>query len=152
MFVNTKFYILFLLFSTTIVHAQKLKKEDRQLVTNLQQHIQFLADDKLEGRRTGTPGEAAAANYISSQFKTIGLLPKGTNEYLQAFDVNEGKQINPTTYLTIDGKNLVLNKEFCPLAISANATIEALTSLALQEQNTPWFYDLKNFQTIILQI
>jgi hypothetical protein len=143
MFVNTKFYFLFLLFSTTIAQAQKLKKEDKLLVTNLQQHIQFLADDKLEGRRTGTPGEVAAANYISNQFKTIGLLPKGTNDYLQAFDVNEGKQINPSTFLTIDGKSLVLNKDFFPLAISPNVTIEALASITLQEQNSPWFYDLK---------
>jgi hypothetical protein len=138
-----KSFILFFLFTAIIADAQKLKKEDRQLVANLQQHIQFLADDKLEGRRTGTAGEAAAADYISTQFKTIGLAPKGTNDYLQAFDVNEGKQINPTTFLTIDGKNLVLNKEFFPLIISPNVTIEALLSLALQEPNTPWFFDLK---------
>ncbi|HTM92790.1 MAG TPA: M20/M25/M40 family metallo-hydrolase [Flavisolibacter sp.] len=138
-----KSFILFFLFTAIIADAQKLKKEDKQLVANLQQHIQFLADDKLEGRRTGTAGEAAAADYISAQFKTIGLAPKGTNDYLQAFDVNEGKQINPTTFLTIDGKNLVLNKEFFPLIISPNVTIEGLPSLALQEPNTPWFFDLK---------
>jgi hypothetical protein len=138
-----KSFILFFLFAAIVADAQKLKKDDKQLVANLQQHIQFLADDKLEGRRTGTAGETTAANYIASQFKTIGLGAKGTNDYLQSFEINEGKQINPTTFLTIDGKNLVLNKEFFPLAISANATIEALTSLALQEQNTPWFYDLK---------
>jgi hypothetical protein len=62
---------------------------------------------------------------------------------LQPFDVNEGKQINPTTFLTIDGKNLLLNKEFFPLIISPNVTVEALPSLALQEPNTPWFFDLK---------
>jgi Zn-dependent M28 family amino/carboxypeptidase len=57
--------------------------------------------------------------------------------------VNEGKQINSTTFLTIDGKNLALNKEFFPLIISPNVTVEALPSLALQEPNTPWFFDLK---------
>jgi aminopeptidase YwaD len=141
--VNKKSFILFFLFAATFAQAQKLKKEDKLLVTNLQQHIQFLADDKLEGRRTGTPGEATAASYISNQFKTIGLIPKGTNEYLQPFDINEGKQINPTTYLNVDGKNLVLNKEFFPLVISPNVTIEALPSLSLQEPGTPWFFDLK---------
>lgn len=140
---NKKFFILFLLFAAAFAQAQKLKKEDKQLVANLQKHIRFLADDKLEGRRTGTAGEATAASYISNQFKSVGLIPKGTNDYLQLFDINEGKQINPTTYLTIDGKSLVLNKEFFPLAISPNATIEALPSLALQEPNTPWFFDLK---------
>jgi aminopeptidase YwaD len=138
-----KSFILFFLFASVVADAQKLKKDDKQLVANLQQHIQFLADDKMEGRRTGTPGETAAANYISNQFKTIGLITKGTNDYLQPFDVNEGKQINPTTFLTIDGKNLVLNKEFFPLIVSPNITIEALPSPALQEPNTPWFFDLK---------
>ncbi|MGZ3854436.1 MAG: hypothetical protein ACXVBX_16700, partial [Flavisolibacter sp.] len=97
---TTKFFTLFLLFSAMLAQGQKLKKEDKQLVSNLQHHIQFLADDKLEGRRTGTQGEAAAANYISDQFKKIGLVPKGTNGYLQPFDVNEGKVINPATFLT----------------------------------------------------
>lgn len=143
MFVNKKFYILLVLFAATAVEAQKLKKEDRQLVANLQRHIQFLADDKLEGRRTGTPGEATAASYISDQFKAIGLTPKGNSVYLQPFDVNEGKQINPTTFLIIDGKSLTLHKEFFPLVISANSTLEGLSSLALQEAGTPWFFDLK---------
>lgn len=138
-----KSFILFFLFATIVADAQKLKKEDKHLIANLQQHIQFLADDKLEGRRTGTEGEATAATYISNQFKTIGLVAKGTNDYLQPFDVNEGKQIDPTTFLTIDGKNLVLNKEFFPLIISPNVTIEALPSLALREPSTPWFFDLK---------
>lgn len=140
---NKKSIILLFVFATFLAQAQKLKKEDKELVANLEQHIQYLADDKLEGRRTGTPGEAAAASYISQQFQTIGLTPKGTNDYLQPFEVNEGKQINPTTFLTIDGKNLLLNKEFFPLIISPNVTIEALPSLALQEPNTPWFFDLK---------
>jgi hypothetical protein len=141
--VNKKFFTLLLLFAAAFAHAQKLKKEDKQLVSNLQKHIEFLADDKLEGRRTGSSGEATAAAYIANQFKAIGIAPKGTNEFMQPFDVNEGKQINPTTFLTIDGKNLELNKEYFPLIISPNVTVEALPSLALQEPNTPWFFDLK---------
>ncbi|HWI90394.1 MAG TPA: M20/M25/M40 family metallo-hydrolase [Flavisolibacter sp.] len=140
---NKKFFTLLLLFAAAFAHAQKLKKEDKQLVSNLQKHIEFLADDKLEGRRTGSSGEATAAAYIANQFKAIGIAPKGTNEFMQPFDVNEGKQINPTTFLTIDGKNLELNKEYFPLIISPNVTVEALPSLALQEPNTPWFFDLK---------
>jgi aminopeptidase YwaD len=138
-----KSFILFFLFAAFVSDAQKLKKEDKQLVANLQQHIQFLADDKLDGRRTGTAGEAAAANYISTQFKTIGLLARGTENFLQPFEVIEGKQINPATFLTIDGKNLLLNKEFFPLIISPNVTVEALPSLTLKEPSTPWFFDLK---------
>ncbi len=40
-------------------------------------HIQFLADDKLEGRNVGTPGFEKAVEYVEGQFKAIGLTPFG---------------------------------------------------------------------------
>jgi len=46
-------------------------------------HVQYLADDKLEGRRTGTPGYEAAVQYVEAQYKAIGLKPAGTNGYRQ---------------------------------------------------------------------
>ncbi|MFL5808411.1 MAG: M20/M25/M40 family metallo-hydrolase [Flavisolibacter sp.] len=141
---NKNYLFLFLLFFGSIADAQKLKKEDKQLVANLQRHIQYLADDKLEGRRTGSNGEKLAAEYISSEFKKAGLDPKGSLGYMQTFEINEGKQVNPATYVTINGKELQLNKDFFPLAISANATVEALPSIALQEPGMPWFFDLKD--------
>ena len=141
---SKKYWILWLLaFTFSFSEAQKLKKDDKELIANLQQHIHYLADDKLEGRRTGTKGEKLAATYISDEFKQIGLLPKGTNDYYQNFDIDEGKQINPSTYLSIDGKILTLNKDFFPLAYSANTMIDASPSIALQEMNEPWFLNLK---------
>ncbi|MGH7461419.1 MAG: peptidase M28, partial [Longimicrobiales bacterium] len=41
----------------------------------LRAHTRFLADDQLEGRGTGTRGEARAAAYIESQLRTIGVQP-----------------------------------------------------------------------------
>lgn len=142
-FVSKKFLALLFVFAGLFAQAQKLKKDEKQLIANLQQHIQYLADDKLEGRRTGSNGEKLASQYIAGQFSKTGLIPKGTNAYLQSFEVNEGKQINPSTHLLIDGKNLALNKEFFPLVISPNISIEALPSMALQEPGQPWFFDLK---------
>jgi hypothetical protein len=46
-------------------------------------HVQYLADDKLEGRRTGTPGYEAAAKYVEDQFQAIGLKPAGTVGFRQ---------------------------------------------------------------------
>lgn len=46
-------------------------------------HVQYLADDKLEGRRAGSPGYFKAVEYVESQFKAIGLKPTGTNGYRQ---------------------------------------------------------------------
>ncbi|WP_292948240.1 M28 family peptidase [Olleya sp. UBA1516] len=51
----------------------------------IQEDVQFLADDALEGRQTGTNGEQKAAKYIAERFKNLGLTPKGTDGYFQVF-------------------------------------------------------------------
>lgn len=140
---SKRILLLLFIFTAFAADAQKLKKKDRQLLANLQQHVQFLADDKLEGRRTGTAGEKLAAEYISQQFKKLGLSPRGSEGYLQPFEVNEGKQLNAGTSLTFDGEKLEIHKDYFPLSYSPNLTLEAAPSIALQEPGMPWFFDLK---------
>jgi hypothetical protein len=136
--------LLFLLLLGTGVQSQKLRKADKQILAGLQQHIGFLADDKLEGRRTGTGGEKLAYEYIIAVFEKTGLLPKGDhNSYLQEFEVKDGRQVNPSTYLFINGAELKQGKDFFPLAWSANGSAEAMSSPALPEKGIPWFLDLK---------
>jgi Zn-dependent M28 family amino/carboxypeptidase len=43
----------------------------------IQAHLEFLADDALEGRRPGTRGGDLAAKYIAAQFARLGLQPAG---------------------------------------------------------------------------
>jgi Zn-dependent M28 family amino/carboxypeptidase len=43
----------------------------------LRSHLEFLADDALEGRRPGTRGGELAAKYIAAQFGRLGLQPAG---------------------------------------------------------------------------
>ena len=52
---------------------------------NIKGDVTFLADDKLEGRETGTEGEILAAEYIAKRFEELGIEPKGTDAYFQAF-------------------------------------------------------------------
>ncbi len=40
-------------------------------------HLDFLADDLLEGRETGSRGYDIAANYVAAQFAQFGVAPKG---------------------------------------------------------------------------
>ncbi len=49
-------------------------------------HVQFLADDSLEGRGTGSPGFEKAANYMAEQFRAAGLEPAGVDGYRQPMD------------------------------------------------------------------
>ena len=135
--------VLPLLLAASLVQAQKLKKEDRQLMADLQQHVAVLAHDSMQGRRTGTEGEQKAIAYISRQFTALGLAPKGTDGFLQTFTINEGKGIGAATHLIVNGRELALGKEYFPLVYSANINMEALPSMVLQEPEMPWFWDLK---------
>lgn len=137
-----------LLLISTVGSAQKSKKAalkaDKLVVTALQSHVQFLADDKLEGRRTGSAGEKLAYEYISKKFEEAGLAPKGNNEsFIQAFDVREGKEIHPATQLSLNRTKLNLNSDYFPFAFSANARLETSASMALPEAESAWFWDLK---------
>lgn len=137
-----------LLFTSTVGTAQKKNKAqikaDNLVLSSLQTHIGFLADDKLEGRRTGTAGEKLAYEYISKQFEAAGLTAKGENgTYVQNFEVHEGKQVNPTTHLNINDFILKLDKDYFPFTFSANAKVTSSAAMALPESESVWFWDLK---------
>ncbi len=82
---KTSIFILFIVLAA----CKTAKNTNHSTVTNpltqIKKDVSFLADDKLEGRATGTDGEKKAANYIAKRFKEIGLLPKGTKGYFQDF-------------------------------------------------------------------
>lgn len=120
------------------------EKANTELVSKLTAHVQYLADDKLEGRRTGTKGEELAMQYIIDQYKQMGLEPKGTNGYIQEFEINEGKQIDPATALKVEGKTLVLKEDYVPLAFCPNTKLTGAPAMALGEAKQPWFKDLKD--------
>ena len=74
-------------------------------------HIEFLADDALEGRNVGTPGFEKALVYVEGRFKDIGLKPMGLNGYR----------------LPVKLESRVLVPEQSTLAIVRNGQEEALT-------------------------
>jgi hypothetical protein len=46
-------------------------------------HIQYLADDSLQGRDTGSDGYRKAVEYVAGKMETFGLKAAGTDGYLQ---------------------------------------------------------------------
>ncbi len=69
-------------------------------------HVQFLADDALEGRDTGSRGFEKAADYMAQQFNAAGLQPAGVNGYRQPmdFDVVRIDEAHSSLELLRDGK------------------------------------------------
>ena len=126
------------------VLAQKIKKADKIILANLENHIRYLADDKLEGRRAGTPGEKLASNYISTEFQNAGLEMIEDKTWLQPFEINDGKQIDNTTHFIVNNNELILDKDYFPLAFSATKKISGTVAIALQESGVPWFVDIRD--------
>ncbi len=73
--------------------------------------INYLASDSLKGRQVGTPGEKAAADYISDRFRDLGLIPKGDNEYFQDFSftptINPHATPDDNDSAKISGRNVI---------------------------------------------
>jgi aminopeptidase YwaD len=123
--------------------SQKLHKADKEIISDLQADIGYLSGDKLEGRRSGTPGETMASDYIVAGFIKSGLKPLGdSGTYLQQFEIYDGRDISHSRF-SINNTELILNTEFIPLPFSAQSKVDGSPAIALQESGSPWFFDLK---------
>jgi Zn-dependent M28 family amino/carboxypeptidase len=69
-------------------------------------HVQYLADDKLEGRDVGSAGYEMAASYVTEQFKNAGLQPAGVKGFAQPveFNVAQIEEANSSLELVREGK------------------------------------------------
>lgn len=76
----------------------------------LKKHISYLASDDLKGRLTGSKEEQKAADYLSSQLKSLGLKPYDGKSYLQKFDykvrLNPHDTINESS-VNNTGRNVI---------------------------------------------
>lgn len=116
----------------------------------LRAHITYLASDKLDGRRTGTPGASEAAQYIALEFQRYGLgggvkWPAGTKDrlgaYMQKFPYVSGVELGKANAMTFTPRaneaaqaspsgassaslDLRVGEDWMPLAWSANAKVE----------------------------
>jgi hypothetical protein len=71
----------------------------------LKTHVTYLADDKLEGRATGSIGEQLASKYIQSEFEQLRLQPLGDDgSYFQQFSFRAGKQAGDSNFLITDNR------------------------------------------------
>lgn len=79
-------------------------------------HVQYLADDSMRGRLTGSGDYLKAAAYVVDKFKSYGLQPAGVNGgfyQLVKFDVQRVLADKSSINLVVDGKvePLVLGKD-----------------------------------------
>ena len=123
--------------------AQQPAPTNSPSVERLRAHIEYLASDKLEGRRTGSPGANLAAEYIAREFSRYGLRRSigydtpgmsileadSPNRYLQKFPYVAGVELGKNNLLHLTSKNGTVlqfqaGTDWMPLGFSSNRKIE----------------------------
>ena len=112
--------ILVLLLLAIVASAQTVEQ-------NLRKHIEYLASDKLEGRRTGEQGAVEAAKYIEKEFAKYKLKPGQQlthgSSYFQGFPYIAGVTLGSGNSLLFGDKKMELGAGWMPLGYSMNADI-----------------------------
>ena len=95
-------------------------------------HVQVLADDKMEGRDTGSPGLRKAEAYIVDQLTKAGLQPAGSQGFYQPvrFVQREIDESHSSAALVRDGRPE-------PLSLGEDAFFSARVDLAPEEITAP---------------
>lgn len=133
-----------LIFLHSTGFAQKLKKADKAIVANIRVHTDNLGPASADSFQAGSEAARKVAEYIAKQFARSGLQPKGDDAgWYQEFEINDGKEAGSATKLVINGKQLRIFTDYFPFSFSANKQAEAAVSVALAENDVPWFKDLK---------
>ncbi len=113
------------------VAAVPLTVEEQRIADD----VNYLADDKLEGRETGTRGYDLAAEYAAKRFREIGLQPAGDNgTYFQNVPLLKATREAEGAALTVkrNGRDIALRfrEQFLP-ALNFNAAEHAIEAPAV---------------------
>ena len=128
-------FLSILVFASTLAAQKQHVQPVDPTEANLRRTIEYLASNKLEGRRTGEPGATLAAGYIANQFAKIRLRPgaggkNGKASFLQPFPYVTGVEMakgNTFTIMTTsqNGTRYTARDKFPvrPVGFSPNATV-----------------------------
>jgi len=123
--------------------AQQRTATNVPRIDRLRAHIEYLASDKLEGRRTGTAGANLAAEYIAREFSRYGLRRSigydtagmsileadSPNRYLQKFPYVSGVELGEHNLFYVnpgkadDMAQFRVGEDWMPLGFSSNGKI-----------------------------
>jgi Zn-dependent M28 family amino/carboxypeptidase len=90
-------------------------------------HVQYLASEKLEGRRTGTAGADQAADYIAKEFRSYKLKPATPSGFLQNFKFVSSVKLGSANSFQINAggkiQSLEVEIDYMPLAFSSSEPV-----------------------------
>jgi hypothetical protein len=111
---------LLLLFPAAVLAADTTN-QDGITPEGVRAHIEFLADDLLEGRETGTRGHEIAARYVASQYLSMGLTPGTEKGWFQRVPLATLALDEARSTLSVAGQHFTHRQDvlIAPLATSA---------------------------------
>ena len=113
-------------FAATAIISFSLTGCASGLPLRFQSHIDYLADDALEGRGLGTEGIDLAASYIAEQFAEIGLEPVGDDGgYFQSFTMTLQRKLTADSRLALSGETSKrrMHEDFIPFGFSSEERV-----------------------------
>src|SRR6476469_4762592 len=92
---------------------------------DLRKEVEWLADEKRDGRMTGSAGAQETAKWLANYFRDAGVKSFEEN-YALPFQFNAGEKVLPEkTKLEVSGTAAKLDADFRPLAFSENGEAES---------------------------
>jgi Zn-dependent M28 family amino/carboxypeptidase len=90
-------------------------------------HVEFLSDDLLEGRDTGTRGYDIAAKYVATRFAALGLKPGAGQSWYQQVPFAIANLSGEAPRVTIGGRTFTHGQDVLvgPTALEASQSVEA---------------------------
>jgi hypothetical protein len=129
------FIIACLIAASSVLRAQPAPgaPDTAAIRGQIERDIRYLSSDELAGRRTGTPENLLAANYVAKRFKTLGLEPvPGGEDYFHTFSYLAGADPGNNNSLVLasrsgKGGSVTLTpwKDFVPLSFSRSGSVTA---------------------------
>ena len=117
---------ILILLSFSISFAQNNPEITKQ---EIQDHINYLASDELEGRFSGSAGERLAGDYIAEEFESYGLKKMFGSSYFQEFDFTSNIELGENNSLSIKTSegtiDLKINDDFVTAPFSGNFNFES---------------------------
>jgi hypothetical protein len=136
-------------FAQKIEVSTSVKRVMNQIDTmTIRNHIAYLADDKLLGRKPGTEGYQLAVDYVINEFKKMGVQPAGDpGQYTQKLILRNTKVDNKTAKVFLSDSegnvdSLSFGIDFLPYAnpLSQNASGEGKLVFVGYGVDAPGFY------------
>ena len=115
---------IFFLLLLAALSATAQKFNPAVTVDELKKDVGYLASDELQGRKSGEPGDLAAAQYIRDKFKAAGLQLL-YNDGFQSFGLVTSAKTGEGNKLTVNNEAVQVEKGFLPYAFSSNSTATA---------------------------